>query len=36
LSGFAMTIVDFLREKLGDDTVDQILGKVPMLKQLLG
>ena len=36
ISGFAATIVDFLKEKVGDDVVDQILSKVPMLKSLIG
>tara|TARA_A100001391_G_scaffold171466_1_gene132800 strand:+ start:965 stop:1387 length:423 start_codon:yes stop_codon:yes gene_type:complete len=29
-------VFDFLREKLGDDVVNQILAKLPMLKPLLG
>jgi len=36
ISGFVSTIVDFLKEKVGDDVVDQILSKVPMLKSLIG
>lgn len=34
--GFASTLVDFLRDKVGDDVMKQILDKVPMLKGLLG
>ncbi len=29
------TVIEFLRNKLGDETVDQLLGKFPMLKTLL-
>jgi len=36
LAPFVSTVVDFLKEKLGDDVVDQVLGKLPMLKTLLG
>ncbi|MGB7343813.1 MAG: DUF2780 domain-containing protein [Pirellulaceae bacterium] len=36
LGGFASTLVSFLKEKVGDDVVNQILAKVPMLKGLLG
>ena len=36
LGDFASTIVAFLKDKLGDDVMDQILSKVPMLKSLLG
>jgi hypothetical protein len=36
LAGFVSTIIEFLKDKLGDETVDQILAKVPMLKSLVG
>ncbi len=36
LSGFASTIVEFLKAKVGDDVVEQILAKVPLLKKLMG
>lgn len=36
LGPFIATIVDFIREKAGDEVVDQILSKFPMLKTLLG
>ncbi|TWU03113.1 DUF2780 domain-containing protein [Neorhodopirellula pilleata] len=36
LGPFITTIVGFLKERLGDDVVDQILSKLPMLKTLLG
>ncbi len=36
IGGFVSTIVEFLKEKLGEETTDQILAKVPMLKSLLG
>ncbi len=36
ISGFASTIVAFLKEKVGDEVMDQILSKVPMLKSLIG
>ena len=35
IGGFATTIIAFLKDKLGDETVDQILEKVPMLKSLV-
>ncbi len=34
--GFATTLVDFLRDKVGDDVVKQLLDKVPMLKGMIG
>ena len=36
LGPFISTVVGFLKDKLGDDMVDQILSKFPMLKTLLG
>lgn len=36
IAGFVSTIIEFLKEKLGDETVDQLLAKVPMLKSLIG
>ncbi|TWT66447.1 DUF2780 domain-containing protein [Allorhodopirellula solitaria] len=30
------TVFAFLREKLGDETVEQIIAKLPMLKSLMG
>ena len=36
MGGFASTIVEFLKAKVGDDVMDQVLDKVPMLKGLLG
>ena len=36
IGGFASTVINFLKEKLGEGTVDQILAKVPMLKSLVG
>lgn len=36
VGGFVKTLLDFLRQKAGDGVVDQVLGKFPMLKQLLG
>lgn len=36
LGGFATLIVEFLKEKVGDEVMEQILAKVPMLKGLLG
>ena len=35
MGGFATTIVEFLRAKVGDGVVDQILEKVPMIKGLM-
>ena len=32
---FASTIIDFLKDKLGDEVLEQILEKVPMLKGLI-
>ena len=34
-AGFAQTILEFLREKLGEDTLSEILEKFPVLKTLL-
>jgi len=36
LGGFVSTVVTFLKEKVGDDVMDQILAKFPVLKGLLG
>ncbi|SMP46033.1 Protein of unknown function VcgC/VcgE [Neorhodopirellula lusitana] len=36
LGPFITTVIGFLKEKLGDDVVDQLLSKLPMLKTLLG
>ncbi|TWT76229.1 hypothetical protein CA13_67210 [Planctomycetes bacterium CA13] len=36
MGGFASTLLEFLKDKLGDDVLDQILSKVPMLKSLIG
>lgn len=36
IGGFVTTIVEFLKDKLGDEMVDQLLAKVPMLKTLVG
>ena len=35
IAGFAAMVVEFLREKVGDEVMDQILEKVPMLKSLV-
>ena len=36
MGGFAETIIAFLKDKVGDEILDQILAKVPMLKGLIG
>lgn len=36
LGGFVSTVVAFLREKAGDQVVDQVLGKFPLLKKVMG
>ena len=36
IGGFASTIVEYIKEKVGDEVMDQILSKVPMLKSLMG
>lgn len=36
LGPFVSTIVTFLKDKVGDEVMDQVLGKFPMLKTLLG
>ncbi|EMI42543.1 DUF2780 domain-containing protein [Rhodopirellula sp. SWK7] len=36
LGPFISTVVEFLKDKLGDDVVEQIMSKLPMLKTLLG
>ena len=35
MGGFASTIIEYLKEKVGDDVVEQLLAKVPMLKSLI-
>ena len=35
ISGLVGTVIEFIREKAGDEVVDQILAKVPMLQSLL-
>ncbi|EMI53190.1 DUF2780 domain-containing protein [Rhodopirellula sallentina] len=36
LGPFVSTVLEFLKEKLGDDVVEQIMSKLPMLKSVLG
>lgn len=36
LGGFASTLVEFIKDKVGDDVMQQILDKVPMLKGMIG
>lgn len=36
VGGFASTLMDFLKDKVGDEVLEQILAKVPMLKSLMG
>ncbi|TWU41607.1 hypothetical protein Q31b_30580 [Novipirellula aureliae] len=36
MGGFAQTLIDFIKDKLGDEVLEQILAKVPMLKTLVG
>ena len=36
VGGFMQTLVSFLKDKVGDEVMDQVLGKFPMLKQLIG
>ncbi|MFK8113775.1 MAG: DUF2780 domain-containing protein [Rubripirellula sp.] len=36
IGGFASMVVEFLKEKVGDEVMEQILAKVPMLKSLMG
>lgn len=36
MGDFVSTLVAFLKDKVGDDVTEQILGKFPMLKSLLG
>ncbi|TWU42530.1 DUF2780 domain-containing protein [Novipirellula artificiosorum] len=35
MGGFANTVIEYLKDKLGDDVLNQILAKAPMLKNLL-
>lgn len=35
IGDFASTVIDFLKDKVGGDTVDQLLDRVPPLKQLI-
>ena len=36
MGGFAETVINFLKEEVGDEIVEQLLEKVPMLKGLIG
>ena len=36
MGGFASTVIEFLKDKVGDEVIDQLLEKVPMLKSLVG
>ncbi len=36
LSGFVTMIVNYLKENVGDEVMDQVMAKFPMLKSLLG
>ncbi|SRR6056297_3649075 len=36
MGGFVSMIIEFLKEKVGDDVMEQVLGKFPMLKSLMG
>lgn len=36
IGGFAKMVIDFIRDKAGDEILDQILAKFPMLKALIG
>ena len=36
VGGFMQTLIGFIKDKAGDSVVDQLLGKFPMLKQLIG
>lgn len=36
MGGFVTTLVAFLKDKVGDEVMDQVLAKLPMLKTLLG
>ena len=36
LPEFASTVVNFVKEKVGPDVVQQVLAKLPMLKQFVG
>jgi hypothetical protein len=36
LPEFASTVINFIKEKVGPDVVQQVLEKFPMLKQLVG
>lgn len=36
IGGFVTTIIDFIRDKAGDQVMDQVLDKFPMLKTLMG
>lgn len=35
MGGFVSTVIEFLKEKLGDDMIEQLLAKVPALKGLM-
>ncbi|KAA1259515.1 hypothetical protein LF1_20490 [Rubripirellula obstinata] len=36
MGSFVSTIVEFLKDKVGDEVMDQVLAKFPMLKTLIG
>lgn len=36
VGGFMTMLVNFLKEKVGSEVMDQVLGKFPMLKTLIG
>jgi hypothetical protein len=36
LGGFISTVVEFLKDKVGDEVMEQVLAKFPVLKSLLG
>lgn len=36
LGGFVSTVVEFLKDKVGDEVMEQVLAKFPVLKSLLG
>jgi hypothetical protein len=36
MSGFVSTIIEFIKDKAGEEVTDQLLSKVPMLKSILG
>ncbi len=36
MGGFVAMIIEFLKDKVGDDVMEQVIAKFPMLKTLLG